>query len=103
MPEWTGRGRAFTFSCVRGHGGLLKHVNSTLRLKLSSLFCFVFIIITVEMRCTKPDLQIKNKYNFIFLVNNLALVKPEKATAVENHLMQMARSGQLGGKVKRIN
>lgn len=36
----------------------------------------------------------------MFLVNNLALVKPEKATAVENHLMQMARSGHLGGKVK---
>lgn len=39
----------------------------------------------------------------MFLVNNLALVKPEKATAVENHLMQMARSGQLGGKVKEKN
>ncbi|XP_075879264.1 programmed cell death protein 5 [Nelusetta ayraudi] len=32
-------------------------------------------------------------------LNNLALVKPEKATAVENHLMQMAHSGQLGGKI----
>lgn len=32
-------------------------------------------------------------------LNNLALVKPEKAKAVENYLIQMARFGQLGGKV----
>ncbi|TWW68127.1 Diphosphomevalonate decarboxylase [Takifugu flavidus] len=33
-------------------------------------------------------------------LNNLALVKPEKAKAVENYLIQMARLGQLGGKLK---
>ncbi|KAM6943395.1 programmed cell death protein 5 [Xenentodon cancila] len=32
-------------------------------------------------------------------LSNLALVKPEKANAVENYLIQMARFGQLGGKV----
>ncbi|CAH2324229.1 programmed cell death 5 [Pelobates cultripes] len=32
-------------------------------------------------------------------LNNLALVKPEKAKAVENYLIQMARYGQLGGKL----
>ncbi|KAE8608972.1 hypothetical protein XENTR_v10011677 [Xenopus tropicalis] len=32
-------------------------------------------------------------------LNNLALVKPEKAKAVENYLIQMARFGQLGGKL----
>uniref|UniRef100_H2VB72 Programmed cell death protein 5 n=1 Tax=Takifugu rubripes TaxID=31033 RepID=H2VB72_TAKRU len=32
-------------------------------------------------------------------LNNLALVKPEKAKAVENYLIQMARLGQLGGKI----
>ncbi|KAK7913044.1 hypothetical protein WMY93_013255 [Mugilogobius chulae] len=32
-------------------------------------------------------------------LNNLALVKPEKATAVENYLIQMARFGKLGGKI----
>uniref|UniRef100_I3JE37 Programmed cell death protein 5 n=1 Tax=Oreochromis niloticus TaxID=8128 RepID=I3JE37_ORENI len=31
--------------------------------------------------------------------NNLALVKPEKANAVENYLIQMARFGKLGGKI----
>jgi DNA-binding TFAR19-related protein (PDSD5 family) len=34
----------------------------------------------------------------IFKVNTLALTKPEKAQAVENHLCQMARSGQLMNK-----
>lgn len=33
-------------------------------------------------------------------MSNLALVKPEKANAVENYLIQMARFGQLGGKVR---
>lgn len=32
-------------------------------------------------------------------LNNLALVKPEKAKAVENYLIQMARFGKLGGKI----
>ncbi|KAK1162096.1 programmed cell death protein 5-like [Huso huso] len=32
-------------------------------------------------------------------LSNLALVKPDKAKAVENYLIQMARSGQLGGKI----
>lgn len=32
-------------------------------------------------------------------VSNLALVKPDKAKAVENYLIQMARFGQLAGKV----
>uniref|UniRef100_A0A3Q4BLM7 Programmed cell death protein 5 n=1 Tax=Mola mola TaxID=94237 RepID=A0A3Q4BLM7_MOLML len=32
-------------------------------------------------------------------LSNLALVKPEKANAVENYLIQMARFGQLGGKI----
>lgn len=36
---------------------------------------------------------------FLFLVSNLALVKPEKTKAVENYLIQMARYGQLSGKV----
>lgn len=36
---------------------------------------------------------------FFFLVSNLALVKPEKTKAVENYLIQMARYGQLSGKV----
>ncbi|XP_048672667.1 programmed cell death protein 5 isoform X2 [Caretta caretta] len=34
-------------------------------------------------------------------LSNLALVKPEKAKAVENYLIQMARFGQLGGKFNR--
>ncbi|XP_025072478.1 programmed cell death protein 5, partial [Alligator sinensis] len=32
-------------------------------------------------------------------LSNLALVKPDKAKAVENYLIQMARFGQLPGKV----
>lgn len=36
------------------------------------------------------------------LVSNLALVKPDKAKAVENYLIQMARMGQLGGKVSHF-
>lgn len=32
-------------------------------------------------------------------LSNLAMVKPEKAKAVENYLIQMARFGQLGGKI----
>uniref|UniRef100_A0A3B3Z5Y3 Programmed cell death protein 5 n=1 Tax=Periophthalmus magnuspinnatus TaxID=409849 RepID=A0A3B3Z5Y3_9GOBI len=32
-------------------------------------------------------------------LSNLALVKPEKAKDVENYLIQMARLGQLGGKI----
>nr|XP_033799539.1 programmed cell death protein 5 [Geotrypetes seraphini] len=32
-------------------------------------------------------------------LSNLALVKPEKAKAVENYLIQMGRFGQLSGKV----
>ena len=32
-------------------------------------------------------------------VNTLALTKPEKAQMVENHLVQLARSGQIMGKV----
>ncbi|XP_007887567.1 programmed cell death protein 5 [Callorhinchus milii] len=32
-------------------------------------------------------------------LSNLALVKPEKAKSVENYLIQMARYGQLGGKI----
>lgn len=40
--------------------------------------------------------------HFVFSVSNLALVKPEKANAVENYLIQMARFGQLGGKVNKI-
>lgn len=40
-------------------------------------------------------------YTFFFPVSNLALVKPEKASAVENYLIQMARFGKLGGKVRR--
>lgn len=35
-------------------------------------------------------------------MSNLALVKPEKANAVENYLIQMARFGKLGAKVKRL-
>lgn len=36
---------------------------------------------------------------FTLSVSNLALVKPDKANAVENYLIQMARFGKLGGKV----
>ncbi|XP_023809272.1 programmed cell death protein 5 [Oryzias latipes] len=32
-------------------------------------------------------------------LSNLALVKPDKANAVENYLIQMARFGKLGGKI----
>ncbi|KAI6077672.1 Programmed cell death protein 5 [Aix galericulata] len=32
-------------------------------------------------------------------LSNLALVKPDKAKAVENYLIQMARYGQLPGKI----
>jgi len=32
-------------------------------------------------------------------LSNLALVKPEKANSVENYLIQMARVGQLSGKI----
>ncbi|XP_068594564.1 programmed cell death protein 5 [Brachionichthys hirsutus] len=32
-------------------------------------------------------------------LSNLALVKPDKASSVENYLIQMARMGQLGGKI----
>ncbi|EHB09996.1 Programmed cell death protein 5, partial [Heterocephalus glaber] len=32
-------------------------------------------------------------------LSNLALVKPEKTKAVENYLIQMAKYGQLSGKV----
>ncbi|XP_042599716.1 programmed cell death protein 5-like isoform X2 [Cyprinus carpio] len=32
-------------------------------------------------------------------LSNLALVKPDKAKSVENYLIQMARFGQLGGKI----
>lgn len=32
-------------------------------------------------------------------LSNLAMVKPEKANAVENYLIQMARFGKLGGKI----
>ncbi|XP_068174464.1 programmed cell death protein 5 [Antennarius striatus] len=32
-------------------------------------------------------------------LNSLALVKPDKATAVENYLIQMAQIGQLGRKI----
>lgn len=38
---------------------------------------------------------------YLFPVSNLALVKPEKANAVENYLIQMARFGKLGGKVRQ--
>ncbi|KAG7278812.1 hypothetical protein CRUP_010373 [Coryphaenoides rupestris] len=34
-------------------------------------------------------------------LSNLAMVKPEKANAVENYLIQMARFGKLGGKFNR--
>jgi len=35
-------------------------------------------------------------------VNSIALVKPEKAAMIENILIQMARTGQIGGKVMRF-
>jgi len=35
----------------------------------------------------------------IFVVNSIALVKPEKAKMMEGMLIQMARSGQIAGKV----
>ena len=36
----------------------------------------------------------------LLAVNSIALVKPEKARAVEGMLIQMAQSGQLGRKVQ---
>ena len=36
---------------------------------------------------------------FFFPVNSIALVKPEKAKMIENTLIQMATTRQLGGKV----
>ena len=42
-------------------------------------------------------------FNSLFSVSNLALVKPEKANAVENYLIQMARFGKLGGKVRKCS
>ena len=35
----------------------------------------------------------------IFVVNSIALVKPEKAKMMEGMLIQMARTGQIAGKV----
>ncbi|XP_036391553.1 programmed cell death protein 5 isoform X1 [Megalops cyprinoides] len=35
-------------------------------------------------------------------LSNLALVKPEKAKAVENYLIQLARSGRLSAKVSEV-
>ncbi|XP_051513311.1 programmed cell death protein 5-like [Myxocyprinus asiaticus] len=35
-------------------------------------------------------------------LSNLALVKPDKSKAVENYLIQMARFGQLGGKITEV-
>lgn len=37
---------------------------------------------------------------FFSKVNTIAVAKPEKAKMVENMLMQMARSGQIQGKVR---
>ena len=36
---------------------------------------------------------------FTSTVNSIALVKPEKAKMMESMLIQMARSGQIAGKV----
>jgi len=39
------------------------------------------------------------RFLFVCTVNSIALVKPEKARAVENILIQMAQTGQIVGKV----
>ncbi|KAB0382001.1 hypothetical protein FD755_003918, partial [Muntiacus reevesi] len=46
-----------------------------------------------------PAMQDPQEMQVRSLVSNLALVKPEKTKAVENYLIQMARYGQLSGKV----
>lgn len=43
-----------------------------------------------------------NVHFFHGTVNSIALVKPEKARAVENLLIQMAQTGQLTGKVSTV-
>ncbi|RXM35954.1 Programmed cell death protein 5 [Acipenser ruthenus] len=60
----------------------------------------------VDRWATKRDADMRNNILAQVLdqsargrLSNLALVKPDKAKAVENYLIQMARSGQLGGKI----
>lgn len=37
--------------------------------------------------------------HFLFIVNTIAITKPEKAKMVENMLINMAQTGRLGPKV----
>lgn len=48
------------------------------------------------------EYDLKQTEPISLVVSNLALVKPDKAKAVENYLIQMARFGQLPGKVSYI-
>lgn len=64
-------------------------------------------VLHLNMLCKEKAVVYTYKYHshkvvniFLFTVSNLALVKPEKANAVENYLIQMARFGKLAGKVR---
>jgi hypothetical protein len=46
------------------------------------------MIVFIQIILTRPHIK----------VNTLAMMKPEKAAMVENHLIQLARTGQLMGK-----
>ncbi|KAI1235377.1 hypothetical protein IHE44_0002239 [Lamprotornis superbus] len=50
----------------------------------------------VTGKTTNKGIEMDQRFD---AVSNLALVKPDKAKAVENYLIQMARFGQLPGKV----
>lgn len=66
------------------------------------LFCFVVVVFQHNLTYYLSN-HILLMYNVLsVLVSNLALVKPDKAKAVENYLIQMARMGQLGGKVSHF-
>ena len=45
----------------------------------------------------------RTSFSYIPIVNSIALVKPEKAKMMESMLIQMARSGQIAGKVTLEN
>ena len=58
-------------------------------------------ILTQEARARRMCVCI-SQHNYmclVIIVNSIALVKPDKAKAIEQLLIRMARSGQLQGKV----
>lgn len=64
-------------------------------------------IFVINLKWLCPGFDWNHHVNLIvdclfFSVSNLALVKPEKANAVENYLIQMARFGKLGGKASKL-